>query len=530
MDESRRVYGIDLGTTYSCISKIDKHDQPVVIQNVEGDLTTPSVVYYESEKATVVGKEAKNQLAAEPENTVCFIKREMSKDECFLKPTKHPFGEDPSEISSRILRKVVKDANDNRDPGEEPITDVVITCPAYFGNNERERTRQAGIMAGLNVIDIINEPTAAAISYGIKADSEQTIMVYDLGGGTFDVTIIRVNGGHIRVVATDGKHDLGGADWDESLAEYMLSQFNTEHGTNLSLRSDERLYYTFMLEAEQAKKALTPEGKSQVRRNISWEGMTSRIEVSRDTFNALTEDKLQLTIDITNQAINAARQKEGASFKIDEVLLVGGSSRMPQVKSRVDSEFNCDAKLNDPDQCVAKGAALYALNRKYSEMVANYEDGNAPMPKTLPTSTRTHVVNVTSKTYGTDVNDDEVMNMIFKDDALPAHAEGSFSLMSDNQSNVGVMVFESTVSDQDNDRVIKRDQAKCLSDQMMQIKGNYPKGTTIKMSFDLAEDGTLAVHAEIQDENIDYQLQITGVRSKDELAATTKRLLSSEVN
>lgn len=528
MDESRRVYGIDLGTTYSCISCIDKHDQPVVLQNVEGDLTTPSVVYYESEKATVVGKEAKNQLAVEPEKTVCFIKREMCNDDCFLKPTKHPYGEDPSEISSRILRKVVKDANDNRDPGEEPIHDVVITCPAYFGNNERERTRQAGIMAGLNVIDIINEPTAAAISYGIKAEGEQTIMVYDLGGGTFDVTIIRVNGGHIRVVATDGKHDLGGADWDECLAEYMLAQFNNEHGTSYGLHDDNRLYYTFMLEAELAKKALTPEAKTQVRRTISWDGKTSRIEVSRDTFNALTEDKLQMTIDITNQAIDAARQKEG-SLKIDEVLLVGGSSRMPQVKQRVDSEFHCDAKLNDPDQCVAKGAALYAMNEKYTDMVVRYEDGDAPMPKTLPTSLRAHVVNVSSKTYGTDVRSDEVFNMIFVNDPLPAHVEKEFTLQEDNQPRFGAMVFESNVHDREQDECIKRDLAKCLSDKMMQVKGRYPAGTPIKMVFDLAENGTLSVHAEIQGEILDYDLEVTGVRSDKELAEATEKLLGSEV-
>ncbi len=528
MDESRRVYGIDLGTTYSCISKIDKHDQPVVLQNTEGDLTTPSVVYYESDKATVVGKEAKNQLAVEPEKTVCFIKREMSSDDAFIKPTKHPYGEDPSEISSRILRKLVKDANDNRDPGEEPINDVVITCPAYFGNNERERTRQAGIMAGLNVIDIINEPTAAAISYGIKAESEQTIMVYDLGGGTFDVTIIRVNGGHIRVVSTDGKHDLGGADWDECLADYMIAKFNEEHGTSYNLHDDSRLYYTFMLEAELAKKALTPEAKTQVRRTVTWDGKTSRIEVSRDTFNALTEDKLQMTIDITNQAIEAARQKEG-SLNIDEVLLVGGSSRMPQIKARVDSEFHCDAKLNDPDQCVAKGAALYALNEKYSQMMAAYEEGEAACPKTLPSSMRAHVVNVTSKTYGTDVGTDEVFNLIFTNDPLPAHAEGNFTLMEDNQPSFGAMVFESNVKDRENDVKIKRDIALCLCDKYMQVKGRYPKGTPIKMMFDLAENGTLSVHAEIEGEILDYDLEVTGIRSAEELAATTKRLLESEV-
>ncbi|MBR6844969.1 MAG: Hsp70 family protein [Bacteroidales bacterium] len=526
MDESRRVYGIDLGTTYSCIARIDEHDQPIVLQNSEGDLTTPSVVFFESEKACVVGKEAKQNLALEPQKTVCFIKREMSKEECFKKPTKHPYGEDPVEISARILRKVVDDANFT---SGESIKDVVITCPAYFGNNERERTRQAGIIAGLNVINIINEPTAAAISYGLKSDGEQSIMVYDLGGGTFDVTIIHVKGGNIRVVATDGKHDLGGADWDECLAEYMLEKFNEEHGTSYSLHDNDQLYYTFMLEAENLKKALTPEGKTEGRRPVNWDGKTSRITVSRDTFDALTGDKLQMTIDIANQVIATAKKLE-PSLNIDEVILVGGSSRMPQIKKRVDAEYHCDARINDPDQCVAKGAALFAMNEKYTEMAVAYEDGEADYcPKTLPSAIRAHVINVTSKTYGTDVGEHDVQNVIFSNSQLPAHEEYTFYTSCDNQSVVPAMIFESTVTDRERDQVIKMTNAKLLTDQKMQVKGLYPAKTPFKMVFDLSENGLLKVHCEIGNETLDYELEITGVRSEQELAKAAKRLQESRI-
>ena len=182
MDKSRAVYGIDLGTTYSCVAQVDKYDQPTVLDNFEGDMTTPSVVYFENENNVVVGKEAKSMLAAEPEKTVAFVKREMGVDESFDKRTnRFPYHYDPAEISAFILKKIVKDANDRSD-NPEPIKDVVITCPAYFGTKERMQTKQAGEIAGLNVLAIINEPTAAAICYGLKTDEQKTVLVYDLGG------------------------------------------------------------------------------------------------------------------------------------------------------------------------------------------------------------------------------------------------------------------------------------------------------------------------------------------------------------
>jgi len=231
MDESRLVYGIDLGTTYSCVAIVDEYDKAIVQQNFEGKLTTPSVVLIDGNDI-IVGEEAKNTSVDQPEKTVAFIKREIGVDESFSKPTKFPGGHDPVEISAMILAKIVKDANAMSE-SPNPIKNVVITCPAYFGTKEREQTKQAGIAAGLNVLGIINEPTAAAIAYGTKVDQRKLILVYDLGGGTFDVTLIRVDNGNIKVLATGGDHKLGGADWDIVLAEYMLDSGKiAAYGTN----------------------------------------------------------------------------------------------------------------------------------------------------------------------------------------------------------------------------------------------------------------------------------------------------------
>ena len=287
-DKSRAVYGIDLGTTYSCIAQVDKFDQAVVLTNFDGGTTTPSVVYFENKEKAIVGNEAKGMLSTEPQNCVSFVKRSMGVDADFDKSSnKFPYHMDPAEISALILKKLVKDANDLGD-NPEPITDVVITCPAYFGTKERMQTKQAGEIAGLNVLGIINEPTAAAISYGMKTTERKTVLVYDLGGGTFDVTIINVNGGAIKVIATGGDHHLGGVDWDMELANYMLAQFNEQTGGSYTM-DDEELKYTLLLEAEVKKKQLS--AKTSVKCNIQYDGQSARFEITRELFDALRSEE-----------------------------------------------------------------------------------------------------------------------------------------------------------------------------------------------------------------------------------------------
>ncbi len=516
-DSTRAVYGIDLGTTYSCIAQVDKFDQAVVLTNFDGNVTTPSVVYFETQDKTIVGQEAKGMLATEPQNCVSFVKRSMGIDEDFDKATnKFPYHLDPSEISSLILKKLVQDAN-NLGDNPEPVKDVVITCPAYFGTKERMQTKQAGEIAGLNVLAIINEPTAAAIAYGMKSTERKTVLVYDLGGGTFDVTIINVNGGAIKVIATGGDHHLGGVDWDMELASYMLDQFNAQTGGNYTL-DDEELKYTLLLEAETKKKQLT--AKEVVKCNVQYDGQSARFEMSRQLFDDLTKAHLDETIEATHKVIDIAREK---GYKDDfEFLLVGGSSRMPQVKARLDSEFGCDAKLNDPDQCVAKGAAIYAMNEAYSQAIKEYEEGERDVPPEKMYGPRARVVNVTSKTYGTDFTDDSgramVRNMIFANTSLPAKMTETFRTVYDNQRSVPVKVMESDFTSAETDAVVEERFCTMLEDRSLDVHQNWPKGTDVQVIFEVDQEGILHVHAEVGSEQLDFTLKIQGVKSGEELS------------
>lgn len=517
MDNSRRVYGIDLGTTYSCIAQIDKYDQAVVLKNFEGSLTTPSVVYVNGDNI-VVGEEAKGSLTSEPDKTIAFIKRHIGENESFKKPTLFPGELDPVELSALILKKLVNDANGASDD-PIPITDVVITCPAYFGTKERVQTKQAGITAGLNVIAIINEPTAAAITYGIKADEEKMILVYDLGGGTFDVTMIRVKGGIIKVIATGGDHKLGGVDWDTVLAEYMIAYFNAKHNTSATIDSDPAFKYSVLLEAERRKKNLT--AKNSVGANISYNGISERIELTRELFDQLTKDKLDETIEATRKVLEIAKEK--GFDRVDEVYLVGGSSKMPQIKERVDREFNCNSKIQDPDECVAKGAVIYAMNEAFQRALEAYEDGDAvEKPKAI--AVKTNIVNVTSKTYGTDISDNRVQNLIFANTSLPCKGVETFRTQDDNQGGVSMKIFESDVTDPETESVIPDGFANLLRDETLLLTKKWPKGTPVQVTFELDDEGILRVHAMVERDEIRFELKIEGVKNDRELLDSMQRI------
>lgn len=516
MDKSRAIYGIDLGTTYSCIALIDQFDQPVVLRNFEGDSTTPSVVYFENNDYVVVGREAKGMLTTEPEHTVAFIKREMGIDDSFDKYTNRlPFHYDPSEISAFILKKIVQDANDLGD-SPEPIKDVVITCPAYFGNKERMQTKQAGIIAGLNVLSIINEPTAAAIAYGIKSSDTKTVLVYDLGGGTFDVTIIRVDKGNVNVIATGGDFHLGGVDWDTALADYILSVFNEENGTDYDLDYSPSLKYTLLLEAELKKKLLT--AKESVKALVQFEGMSSRVTITRDLFEELTTSYLEDTITEVSKVIEIARQKGYA--EIDEVLLVGGSSRMAQVKKRIDRELNCNAKLSDPDECIAKGAAIYAMNLAYEKAKVDFQKGQASAPpKALANPTK--IVNVTSKTYGIGIIEEKVQNYIFANTSLPAKVEIPLYTVKDKQQSMDLPLFESDFTDTVRDNIVQRMFANRLSSGSVPITPNSPEGTRVDITMMIDEEGLLVVEARERQNQNKFSLNIRGIKSDDDVRKTS---------
>ncbi len=519
----KNVFGIDLGTTYSCVAQIDRQEQAVVLRNFEGASTTPSVVYFENEKTAVVGEEAKNQLEVEPDKTVCFVKREIGVDASYDKSSnRFPYHYDPTEISAFILKKVVKDANSVRESeGLEPVNDVVITCPAYFGTKERMQTKQAGIAAGLNVLAIINEPVAAAISYGVKTDRTQTVLVYDLGGGTFDVSVIKITRGKIQVVVTGGDHHLGGADWDLAVSQFLLDEFNSANETDYNLDSDVHLKNTLLLQAEKAKKTLSAKERTMV--NFQYDGKSARVALTRKKFDELTEGLLEQSLSYVESTVEDARKKGVESF--DQVLLVGGSSRMPQVKAAVDKRFNCDARLTDPDECVAKGAAIFAMNKSYEDAIEAYENGDTEdCPAMVKNSTT--IVNVTSKTYGTSVNDDEVDNLIMANTTLPTEGRGNYCTMMDNQPDVRIDVWESN----ETERIIKRALATCLDDGDLKITRAWPKGTPVEMIVKIDGEGLMSVFGKVGTDTKEYTLKITGVKDDAEMETSKKILASAEVN
>ncbi len=507
------VFGIDLGTTYSCVAQVDEFDRPTVQKNFDGNNTTPSVVYFEQKDKVLVGDVAKEMMKTEPEKTVAFVKREISKDESYDNPGKFPFGTDPTIISSHILKKIVKDANDaSQNP--IPVNKVVITCPAYFGTKERMRTKQAGEIAGLEVLAVINEPTAAAIAYGMKLDENKTVLVYDLGGGTFDVTVIRVSDKTITVLATDGNHQLGGYDWDKMLADYVLSKFNQEHGTNYTMDSNATLRNTLMLEAENKKKQLSQ--RESVNFIVDFEGKSLKVPISRVDFNQLTEVLLDETIDKTTEVIEKAKEK--GAMKIDEILLVGGSSRMPQVKERVDSEFRFDAKLTDPDESVAKGAAIYALNESFSAAMDEYNDGDRDeKPKNIGQKSQVRVVNVTSKNYGVGcIVDDlyKVKNIIFANTSLNnCSVRTQLVTRYDSQREIGLPVYESDC----NDIYIDTEAAELLIEKDLVLSKNWPKETPIDIQFQINGEGILNIIAQVENDKIEFEVSLKGVMDDEQL-------------
>jgi molecular chaperone DnaK (HSP70) len=305
----KRIFGIDLGTTYSCIAYVDEMGKPVIASNFEGDLTTPSAVHFESPENIVVGKEAKNAAKLFPDRVVEFVKRHMG-DPTFSYEV-DGVAYKPEAVSSFILRKLVSDAAQAL--GEE-IEDVVITCPAYFGNNEREATKNAGELAGLNVHLILNEPTAAAVCYGVDSQTDdQVVLVYDLGGGTFDVTVIAIEQGNIRVVVTGGDHSLGGKDWDDRLTKYLGECFQNEHPSEDSPLGDNYSFQELAKAAEEAKKALSSREKYPLM--VSHNGKRTRVELTRETLDEITNDLLDRTITLTKCWKTPKRRVSTGSIK-----------------------------------------------------------------------------------------------------------------------------------------------------------------------------------------------------------------------
>ena len=343
-----KIIGIDLGTTNSCVAVMEG-GEPVVIANSEGARTTPSVVGFTKTGDRLVGQVAKRQAITNPENTVSSIKRQMGTDH---KVTLNGKEYTPQQVSAMILQKLKADAEAYLG---EPVTEAVITVPAYFNDSQRQATKDAGTIAGLNVKRIINEPTAASLAYGIDKEDDQKIMVYDLGGGTFDVSIIEMGDGVTEVLATNGDTHLGGDDFDERVINWMADAFQQENG--IDLRKDKMAAQRLKEAAEKAKIELSSAMSSQINLPFITADATGPkhldMTLTRAKFNELTADLVDRTMTPVRKALQDAGLRPS---DLKKVLMVGGSTRIPAVYDAVKKELNCEPfKGINPDECDGSG-------------------------------------------------------------------------------------------------------------------------------------------------------------------------------
>ena len=412
-----KIIGIDLGTTNSCVAVIEG-GEPNVIPNAEGARTTPSVVAFSKTGERMVGQVAKRQAVTNPDRTIISIKREMG--------SSHKVGIDgkdysPQEISAMVLQKLKADAEGYLGSA---VTQAVITVPAYFTDSQRQATKDAGKIAGLEVLRIINEPTAAALAYGVDKEEEQKVMVYDLGGGTFDVSVLSIDDGTVQVLATAGNNRLGGDDFDQRIIDWIVAEFKKEQGVDLS--GDRMAMQRLKEAAEKAKIELS--GVLSANINLPYitvdiSGSTKHLDMtlSRAKFNELTADLVEATMGPVRQAMGDAGL---SASDLEKVLLVGGSSRIPAVQEAVKKITGKDPfKGINPDECVAMGAALQAgvLGGEVKDLL---------------------LLDVTPLSLGIETLGSVCTKIIERNTAIPITKKQVFSTAADGQTSVEVHVLQ----------------------------------------------------------------------------------------
>ncbi len=543
----KRVYGIDLGTTYSAISYVDEHGKPVIVPNQESERITPSVVLFDGDNI-IVGNTAKESAKVEPHRVVSRVKQNMGDPQFVFEHEGQVYS--PEDISSFILRKVVGDAELALD---DKITDVVITCPAYFGTDEREATANAGRLAGLNVRAVLNEPTAAAIAYGLEQGDDQTVLVYDLGGGTFDVTMIEIKDRLIRVICTGGDHRLGGTLWDEAIVMHLAEEFRNQTGEESDPLDDAEVLNDLFLQAERGKKTLTQRDKAPFR--VTHAGKQARVELERGKFEEITKHLLDRTIELTHEMLADAKAKGYERF--DKIILVGGATRMPQIHDRVKAEFATEPEMYDPDEAVAKGAALYGLKETLQDEVkeilaptlpaAEGEGGQLNLDAvtekdvsdaldrlerqlgfTLTGPVRelvnTRIVNVLSKSLGVVARNEENKEVVVY--LLPRNTEVPFEHSTDfgtdvaNQAGVDIRVMAGERdSPEPND-------CKDVGTATLNLPERLPARSPVRVKFAINRDGRLFVTATdlTSGGSIDVEFETEAVMNADEVAERSSAL------
>jgi len=451
---------------------------PEIIVNSEGERTTPSVVAFDDSER-LVGKPAKNQAVKNPEETIQSIKRHMGEDDYTVELDDEEYT--PEQVSAMILQKIKHDAEEFL--GDE-VEKAVITVPAYFNDRQRQATKDAGEIAGFEVERIVNEPTAASMAYGLDDESDQTVLVYDLGGGTFDVSILDLGGGVYEVVATNGDNDLGGDDWDQAIIDWLAEEFENKHGIDLT--EDRQALQRLKDAAEEAKIELSSRKEAEI--NLPFITATDdgpvhlEKSITRATFESLTEDLIERTVEPTEQALEDAGYDKG---DIDEVLLVGGSTRMPQVQEKVESLTGQEPKKNvNPDEAVALGAAIQGgvLSGDVDDIV---------------------LLDVTPLSLGVEVKGGLFERLIEKNTTIPTEESKIFTTAAANQTQVQIRVFQG-------EREIAEEN-ELLGEFALSGIPPAPAGTPqIEVTFSIDENGIVNVSAEDQGSGNSEEITIEG--------------------
>lgn len=489
------VIGIDLGTTNSCVAVIEG-DTPTVITSKEGYRTTPSVVAFTKSKELIVGDAAKRQAAVNSDRTIFSIKRHMGTD--YRKKIDGKYYT-PQEISAFILMKLKEDAEDFLG---QPVTDAVVTVPAYFTDAQRQATKDAGKIAGLNILRIINEPTSAALAYGLDNGMAQKVLVYDLGGGTFDVSVIDIGDNVIEVLATSGDNHLGGDDFDERIVNYLVEQFKISDGINLS--KDVSAMQRLREEAEKAKKELSSSVTTNI--NLPFIAMSKDgphhidITLSRQTFNELTADLVDRTITPVENALHDAGLSK---TDINMVLLVGGSTRIPAVADKVRQLMGKEPSRNlNPDECVALGAAVQG-----GKLGNQLQAGSAASEIIL--------MDVTPMSLSIETMGGIASRLIERNTTIPTRHSQIFTTAGNFQTSVDIKVFQG-------ERKFTRDNKLLGNFRLNGIKRAMAGVPQIEVTFDIDVNGIVNVSAKDLGTGREQSITITSSSNmtEEEIAKT----------